>query len=100
MFIDQLLILCEKENIKLTTLMKQLDLSTGNIKRWKDGATVKSDILIKFAEYFNVSCDYLLTGKDNMPQSATISLREDEEHLLEMYNSLTELKKRGNSWKT
>lgn len=94
MFIDQLTNLCKRDNIKLSVLMKELGLSTGNIKRWKEGATVKSEILLKVAKYFNVSCDYLLTGKNaEMPQSANINLREDEERLLQMYNLLDDIKK-------
>lgn len=49
---------CKENNVKPTPLIKSLGLSTGNLKKWSEGATVNSDILAKLAEYFNVPVDY------------------------------------------
>lgn len=63
MFYTQLKSLCEREGVKPTPLIRSLGFSAGNIKRWENGATVNSDILIAVAEHFKVSVDYLL-GRD------------------------------------
>lgn len=65
MFYEQLLYLCNKNGIKPTPLLKELGFSASNLKRWEQGATVNSEILLAVAEYFKVSTDYLLTGKEN-----------------------------------
>ena len=63
-FLDNVLQLCEQRGEKLTPLMKQLELSPGNVQRWRDGATVNSKILMDFSNHFGVSVDFLLNGKE------------------------------------
>lgn len=63
-FLDNVLQLCEQRGEKLTPVMKKLELSPGNVQRWRDGATVNSDILMKFSNHFGVSVDFLLNGKE------------------------------------
>lgn len=58
MFYDQLIRICKERNVKPTPLIKSLGFSSGNLKRWQEGATVNSDILMKFADYFDVPVDY------------------------------------------
>lgn len=103
MFIENVTKLCEKNGEKLTPLMKKLKLSPGNVQRWRDGATVNSDILLIFSEYFNVSVDYLLTGHEyisnekehNDADNVIINNKLDfsdpkEKELLEKYRLLPE----------
>lgn len=86
MFYDVLVDLCEKTGTKPTPLLKQLHLSPGNLQRWKNGASVNSDILEALSEHFKVSIDYLLTGKEK--SSPTDKLSADERDLLTYYNVL------------
>ena len=65
MFYEQLLYLCNKNGIKPTPLLKELGFSASNLKRWEQGATFNSEILLAVAKYFKVSTDYLLTGEEN-----------------------------------
>ena len=58
MFYEQLLKICKERNVKPTPLIKSLGLSAGNLKRWQEGATVNSDILMKLSDYFGVPVDY------------------------------------------
>ena len=91
MFYAQFLELCNKEGVKPTPLMKKLGLSPGNLKRWENGSTVNSDILLKLSEHFGVSVDYLLTGKEK--SSPTERLTDDEQELLTYYKGLEPFKK-------
>lgn len=89
MFYQTLLKLCEKSSIKPSTLMTKLGLSTGNLKRWEQGATVNSDILITLSQYFDVSVDYLLLGASNERQTQA-QLSKDEIKALNYYQRLDE----------
>lgn len=89
MFYQTLLELCEKSRIKPSTLMKELGFSTGNIKRWENGSTVNSDILITLSQYFDVSVDYLLLGANNERQTQA-QLSKDEIKALNYYQRLDE----------
>lgn len=65
MFYDTLINLCNKHNVKITPLVVSLGGSSSSPASWKKGASPNSDIVIKLAEYFNVSTDYLLLGKEH-----------------------------------
>ncbi len=73
MFYTQLKSLCEREGVKPTPLIRSLGFSAGNIKRWENGATVNSDILIAVAEHFKVSVDYLLGRDEKYIGNANVS---------------------------
>lgn len=72
-FYERITELCKEKNIKVTPLVIQLGISPGAISRWKNGSTPKGEILNKFADYFNVSTDYLLgkTEKRQAPEGLT-----------------------------
>lgn len=71
MFYKRLLELCESVGKKPTPILKEIGISSGNLKRWKeneDSVTIKT--LKEIANYFNVPISYLL-GEDN--KSMTIN---------------------------
>lgn len=63
--------LCNQRNKSQTEVLKELNISTSNAANWKNrGGSVRSDVLIKLADYFDVSVDWLL-GR-NTKQENTI----------------------------
>lgn len=82
MFYDTLINLCNKHNVKITPLVVSLGGSSSSPASWKKGASPNSDIVIKLAEYFNVSTDYLLDVNNSSSQ--------DETELLNTYRNLTD----------
>lgn len=60
MFYQRLQSLCFEKGIKVTNLIPELNLSTGNLSKWKAGGIPRSDTITKLADYFGVSTDYLL----------------------------------------
>ena len=64
MIYNRIINLCKQHNIKITKLLKELKIAAGASTSWKNGTIPSSDALIKLAEYFNVSLDYILFGKE------------------------------------
>lgn len=60
MFYERFIQLCELNNEKPTIVLKEINISPSNVQKWRDGATVNSNILVKLSEHFGVSVDYLL----------------------------------------
>lgn len=58
MFYNQLMKLCQEKNEKPTAVIRSLGFSATNLKRWKNGSTVNSEILKTLADHFGVSVDY------------------------------------------
>lgn len=87
MFWKNFYTLCQKNKISANAVCAKLGLSTAAATHWKNGAIPKGDILLKLAQYFNVTTDYLLTGKEPQNQSET-DLTDDEIELLSTYRKL------------
>lgn len=82
--------------------------SNSSVAQWQKGSTPRKPVLQKIAEHFNVSIDYLLTGKEKQPAvsgelfenllihgeekqpAVSDGLSEDEVMLLDLFRSLPE----------
>lgn len=62
-FAQVLQTLMDKNGLTNYQLSKALDCHQTSVKNWLDGAKPQKLMLKKIAEYFGVSMDYLLTGK-------------------------------------
>ena len=60
MFFERLSALCADKGESVTSVIVKLGFSRGNIDRWRDGSSPTGDTLLKFADYFGVTTDYLL----------------------------------------
>lgn len=54
--------LCEDNHIKITSLARKLHLSPSAPNNWKEGSLPKVETVMKIAEFFDVTTDYLLYG--------------------------------------
>lgn len=83
--------LMARENIKPTQLAKALNMSTSTFTDWSKGKGSPSlKAVMQFAEYFGVSIDYLVYGKEHTsPLILELSSPEDNE-LLDKFHQLPE----------
>lgn len=65
MFYERLTSLCDKRGVKITNVVAELKMGSGNLSNWKAGRTPRGESLSKLADYFNVSTDYLLGRTDD-----------------------------------
>lgn len=75
MFYTQFLKLCKEKGVKPTPLIKQLGLSSGNLKKWADGGSVSSETLVKLSNYFDVPIDFFFED-DNTELSSLNVINE------------------------
>ena len=93
MFWDNLVAECNRQGVKVTPMIQELGISSGNISSWKRGGNVHSDTLLSISKKLGVSVDYLLTGKRVSDSDAIYCTDRDEEMLIMMYRSLTPYQK-------
>ena len=68
MFKDIFIKILQERNVSSYKLTKDTGIHNGLISRWKTGEINPSyDMLIKLADYFDVSVDYLL-GRTDKPE--------------------------------
>ncbi|GHU59596.1 transcriptional regulator [Clostridia bacterium] len=94
MFFEKLKELCKKNKTTPTAIALELGYGRSSMSHWKKGNTPNGDILLKFADYFDVSVDYLLRQEEpTRPHTGyvtgvNVSLADDEQELLETYRKL------------
>ena len=49
-----------RKNCKPNTVAKEIGLSTAIATKWKEGSIPTGEVLIKIADYFDYSIDYIL----------------------------------------
>ena len=73
MFYDRLNEACALRGEKLTPIIAELKMSSGNLASWKQGNTPRADTIQKLAKRLNISSDYLLEKTDDpSPPAPTI----------------------------
>lgn len=98
MFWNNFVKLCVEHNTKPNPVAKALDLSSGSVTKWKNGATPNDTTLKKIADYFGVEVSALTTDTpEPLPTSAKSSPflatpeNEKESRLLLAYRSQPEM---------
>lgn len=76
MLYNRLCDVCFEKGTTLTAVLRDLNISTGNISRWKKGSLPNIDTVAKIADHLGVSIDYLVghSCDDNaVPTTSAIS---------------------------
>lgn len=66
MIIEQLELLCKMNGEKISNVLRNINVSPSNAQRWRNGEKMNIETLVKLANYFNVTTDYLL-GRAEQP---------------------------------
>lgn len=84
MFYDKFIELCNIKGEKPSPILKKMNISSGNLKRWKDGAGASPETLISLSDYFCVPISYFF-DEDDEP---SVEWVKSGNSLKEVYNSL------------
>ena len=69
--------LCSQRGKSPNAVAKELKISSGSVTNWKNGTIPNNSALLKLANYFGVSVDYLLGKEDTIPSDTTGFAVED-----------------------
>ena len=87
---DRLKYLCEEQGISVNTLEEKLEIGRNSLYSWKKNIP-KGSNLIKVADYFDVSTDYLL-GRTNKKRYYDLTEKDEQDiqtELEKMINNLS-----------
>ncbi len=89
--------LCIEKKTKPNPLAQQIGVSSGAVTKWKNGTIPPADVLIKIADYFETSIDYLLgrvgetqTEKDKKIIASIETGDDNKQKLLNNYDKLND----------
>lgn len=89
---ERLACLMKRDNIRAVELAKAVSVNTSTISRILKGTQIPaSDTLYRFAQYFQVSMEYLMTGKEGLSENCvSATFTREEEMLLQYYREMAE----------
>lgn len=77
--------LCSERGVTAYRVCKETGITTSTLSNWKAGRyTPKADKLKKIADYFGVSVEYLLTGKEDQSNVSEIKDPDLKEEYLNL----------------
>ncbi|MEC0207765.1 helix-turn-helix transcriptional regulator [Paenibacillus ehimensis] len=106
--VERIEYLIEANSIPKSDFLKEMGISSGNMGDWKsERSTPNIHKLVRVAEYFKVSLDWLVTGKDRLAKEGDLlgeklqsvgsihELSEDEKAFIREYIEFTAYRKEG-----
>lgn len=92
MFYNKFVQLCQENGISPSKAATLIGFNRSSVSMWKaQGYTPRREILVKIANYFNVSVDYLLGEEDkNKKTTDNDGLTDAEKELLKLFNAVPE----------
>lgn len=88
---ERILLLMEQNNINAATLTREISLTNGVISQWKRGKQKPStDAIIKIANYFHVTTDYILLGVEGIDSSLDSTTSASDQEWLDLIHQLPE----------
>lgn len=85
--------LLQKYGVSTYKVSKDTKISQTIFSNWKTGRSIpKQDKLQKIADYFGVSVDYLMTGKEIEEKESAISTKDERNISLKIQSILEQLK--------
>lgn len=87
--LDNVKLLCKEKGVSQRKMEQEIGISNGASSKWENSSP-GADVLQKLSSYFNVSINYLVTGR---PVSDTMPLSEkDEKDIIKrLENTLSDL---------
>lgn len=70
--------LCRDRGMSPTAVIRDLRMSTGTVTNWKNGVQPTNKMLKKVADYFGVSTEVLLNGKEKTVTISSDGQERDE----------------------
>lgn len=80
--------LCSNKGMSANAVAKELGIASGTVTAWKSGRVPHHGTLIKIADYFNVSVDYLL-GKPETTEPEAPTLSPEKQKILDACENLS-----------
>ena len=90
--VNRLLKLMDEQNLKPAQITRELGISGSSFTDWKKGKGSPSlDVIVKFADYFDVSLDYIVRGEDfKSPAGEPLEIsNQKERQCLKKFRKLT-----------
>lgn len=85
--------LLQKYGVSTYKVAKETGIAQSVFSSWKNGvSTPKPDKLIKIANYFGVSVDYLMTGKEETRSEPQLTPKDERDIAKDMENIIQKLR--------
>lgn len=85
--IERILELMKEKGVTASELTSSIEINNSAISEWKKGKSKPgTEAIIKIAQYFEISTDYLLTGNDAVESDTKKELTRRDQLVQEIHN--------------
>lgn len=96
MFFDKLQTACDRKGIAMSALLDKIDMSRGNIARWKSGLEPKAATKQKLAEALGIEREELEEREKPAPENRNgLSIKEQKDIARKLEKMMAELEESG-----
>lgn len=86
---NRLIEICDNFGTSISKLLDDYTTSRSAINAWKNG-NINADVIVKIADRFNISTDYLLGRSNKQEKSSLSELTENEQKIISLFKLLSE----------
>lgn len=84
--------LCKQYGVTPYKFCKEMDVNSSTISTWKkNNSLARPDLARKVCEYFDVSMDYLMTGKDSEEKEPVLTQKDERDIAKKLNATLDQL---------
>ncbi len=93
---DRIKALCKKKGVSMNTAEKEIGLAKGYISKL-DKSNPNMTTLQKMADYFDVSVEYLMAGKENESNDSELTAKDERDISKSLDHIMSEIKSGADS---
>lgn len=93
---DRIKALCKKKGVSMNTAEKEIGLAKGYISKL-DKSNPNMTTLQKMADYFDVSVEYLMAGKENESNDSELTSKDERDIAKSLDHIMSEIKSGADS---
>lgn len=96
MFYDTYCELCRKNGLTPSGAAAKIGFNRASVTMWKNtGKAPKEELLVKIADYFNVTTDYLLGKESEQKKAPTLTHKDERDIARNLEKIMTDLENSG-----
>ena len=88
-FSENLNRICKEQNRTVTSVLKEMGVSTSKVTMWNNGALPKQEMLVRLAKELHCSVMDFFQDETDIERSSGTLLSEDEQEIIRMFRGLS-----------
>lgn len=86
---DKIKALRKEKRLTQVQLAEAINVERSSVAKYESGVTPSMDVLVRIADFFNVTTDYLLGNTDIKKENSPTEMSAEEQEIIELWKGLS-----------